>query len=504
MHRRTVTARTILAAVLLALLPAMAAAQPEGESRLPDLIARWKAGSYASVLKPLLDYRKQPYGRTVLVDYMIATSACRVAEFRQDAEKFFRWILKNYSLSPEHRRTVEEESRLCSSSPAPSLILLSAVRTGSGAVGVRGKTFYWIDQDMPVGADTVEVVRQIPIEELEARRHPPDRAREGMQQMRELAGSGFAVEPAGPFLIASSAGQSADGLRAIGTELAAALRFFTAEFDIPEPRALVNVYLVRDPQELRDLAGRIHGLRISSSSIGYSYQDDLSVLAVIPGRQIGTLKHELFHLLVRSHFGDIPPWLDEGMAALYEVSELRGSRLAGLPNWRGAFLERHRERRTRLAELVAMDWTAFDAPGPDPTPQAVQHATARYFMLYLQEIDRLRHVYNAFRTRNPDDPEAEDAARLLSQALGRPLAEVETAFAQWLPLVLSWELTPQVIQRAEEGLRLLGFDPGPVDGTLDERARQAIREFQTSNGIQATGELDQATYSAIHAMTGKD
>jgi hypothetical protein len=228
------------------------------------------------------------------------------------------------------------------------------------------------------------------------------------------------------------------------------------------------------------------------------------VLAVIPGRSIGTLKHELFHLLVRSHFGDIPPWLDEGMAALYEVSRQQGGQLVGLPNWRGAFLERYRELRPSLERLVAMDWATFDAAGADSIPQAVQHATARYFMLYLQEINRLRHVYHAFRQRNPGEPLAEDPARLLAEALGRPLAEVETSFANWLPLVLAWELTPGVILRAEEGLRLLGFDPGPVDGVLDDHTRQAIRGFQTSNGIQATGELDQATYSAIHAMTGKD
>lgn len=503
MHRRRPILRTLLAAALLT-LPLTAAAQPADKIELPDLIAQWKQGKYADVFKLLLNYREQPYGRTVLVDYMIATSACRVAEFRQDAPKLFRWILSHYSLNPEHRSIVEGEAQVCGSSPTPSLVLLSAARVGSGGVGVRGKTFYWVDQDLPLGSEAVQVVRQIPLEELESRRLPPGRAGEARQRIQELAGAGFAVQLSGPFVIASSAGQSPADLRAIGTDLAAALRFYVAEFEMPAPEALITVYLVRHPGELQNLAGRLHGLRISERSIGYSYQDDLSVLAVIPSRQIGTLKHELFHLLVRSHFGDIPPWLDEGMAALYEVSEQREDRLVGLPNWRGAILERFQQLRPNLGKLVAMDWTAFDAPGHDPIPQAVQHATARYFMFYLQETNRLRHVYQAFRARKPGDELAEEPARLLSNTLGRPLAEIEASFAAWLPLVLTWKLTPEVIQRAEEGLRLLGFDPGPVDGTLDDRARQAIRSFQQSNGIAATGELDQATYSAIHALTGKD
>ena len=35
----------------------------------------------------------------------------------------------------------------------------------------------------------------------------------------------------------------------------------------------------------------------------------------------------------RNNFGDIPPWLDEGMASLYEVSEVSGNHILGLPNW---------------------------------------------------------------------------------------------------------------------------------------------------------------------------
>ena len=88
------------------------------------------------------------------------------------------------------------------------------------------------------------------------------------------------------------------------------------------------------------------------SSIGYSFQPNMSRVAVIPSTTIGTLAHELFHLMVRNDFGDIPPWMDEGMAALYEVSRIRGTMIAGIPNWRGTVLERFWDIRPSVEDLV--------------------------------------------------------------------------------------------------------------------------------------------------------
>ncbi|WP_284263472.1 peptidoglycan-binding protein [Roseicyclus amphidinii] len=54
-------------------------------------------------------------------------------------------------------------------------------------------------------------------------------------------------------------------------------------------------------------------------------------------------------------------------------------------------------------------------------------------------------------------------------------------------------LTPQMRQLAEQRLAALGIDPGRVDGRFDGRARAAIREYQRSRGMGATGYLDQMT-----------
>ncbi len=43
----------------------------------------------------------------------------------------------------------------------------------------------------------------------------------------------------------------------------------------------------------------------------------------------------------------------------------------------------------------------------------------------------------------------------------------------------------------------LGFDPGTLDGEVDERTKDALRTFQIVAGLPVTGEADQATKAAL-------
>lgn len=43
----------------------------------------------------------------------------------------------------------------------------------------------------------------------------------------------------------------------------------------------------------------------------------------------------------------------------------------------------------------------------------------------------------------------------------------------------------------QDALRVAGFDPGPVDGVVGSKTRNAIREWQRSQGAQATGRLNE-------------
>jgi Putative peptidoglycan binding domain len=49
------------------------------------------------------------------------------------------------------------------------------------------------------------------------------------------------------------------------------------------------------------------------------------------------------------------------------------------------------------------------------------------------------------------------------------------------------------IGQAQEQLKAAGFNPGPIDGVLGPRTRDALRRYQASQGLPATGGLDEAT-----------
>ena len=51
--------------------------------------------------------------------------------------------------------------------------------------------------------------------------------------------------------------------------------------------------------------------------------------------------------------------------------------------------------------------------------------------------------------------------------------------------------------QAQEWLKAAGFNPGPLDGVLGPRTKEALRRYQASRGLPATGELDEATRQAL-------
>ena len=49
------------------------------------------------------------------------------------------------------------------------------------------------------------------------------------------------------------------------------------------------------------------------------------------------------------------------------------------------------------------------------------------------------------------------------------------------------------IGQAQDRLKAAGFDPGPLDGVLGQRTREALRRYQASRGLPTTGQFDEAT-----------
>jgi peptidoglycan hydrolase-like protein with peptidoglycan-binding domain len=59
------------------------------------------------------------------------------------------------------------------------------------------------------------------------------------------------------------------------------------------------------------------------------------------------------------------------------------------------------------------------------------------------------------------------------------------------------------VKELQETLTALGYAPGPIDGKPGPRTREALKQFQKSAGLPATGALDAETTERLRAAPGK-
>lgn len=578
--------RVMLATSALTLILTGTAQTARAQDEFARLEATWKRGDYARSFPALVRYRLRTKIKNEQIDYMIATSACRTPEHRQNGNSYFGWMLDNYPLSNQNRGIIEYERGRCSTSAPPQQLRSNSPASLVGIMyrGKGGTAFNATSS----GNSPTEVVNSIPPEIFQSRLFPLSQSETALRSLRSQFGSDSEIERVGYFLLVVPASQrtfafpdspdnrlparleipnraatpnegvipnpeaspnraatpnssarpnssvqanrpaevtqkapptnpgpppnpsqvpnaaspvgvtpatpNAPGvaptravppnnaappspnpsqvphvvlpgsgpipqmvqrplstaaeteksdLTRVGEDLQKYAQFFVSEYGMATPPHLITVYFAPNADELRTLATKIHGIALTPGSIGYSFPGDQSMVGWADGKAYGTFAHELFHLMVRGNFGDAPPWLDEGMAALYEVSKFEGDRAVGVSNWRGKILSELWAIRPSLKQLVQMSRKDFD--DVDSTPhvsdgteklvagarQAVNHATARYFMLYLQERSQLRPVYQGFFKREVSDQPGSKAVELIESVLRRSLDQVDQDFARW-------------------------------------------------------------------------
>jgi peptidoglycan hydrolase-like protein with peptidoglycan-binding domain len=61
---------------------------------------------------------------------------------------------------------------------------------------------------------------------------------------------------------------------------------------------------------------------------------------------------------------------------------------------------------------------------------------------------------------------------------------------------------PRFIREAQRALGELGFRPGPVDGVIGRKTRDALARYQRSQKIPVTGSLDAETMVRLERVSG--
>ena len=415
----------------------------------------WKEGKYRDAYTHLWRHRETPYGRSAYVDYMLGTSGCRLEDLRQWGCDVLQWMLNRYALSEQGRSLVKRELTMCRSMETPAAISLDSVMAVAGLIGASarasGKTYYWMDKDEHFNSYPAYRVKEIPNDEMEARLIPLGMRDSALRETQRRA-PGFRVAVYERFILAGRSGHSEELMDRMAGYLERYLRFLEREYGVALPQTYITVYMVPSSDDLIKHAERLHGIRVSRATFGYSFRDDLSVIVAIGNEfLIGTIMHEFLHLAVRSNFGDIPQWLDEGMAGLYEVSKFQDQEVAGIRNWRGKVLAKLMHRRPTVRQLVVSDWFAFEQveharelqketewETPSAEQMAAMLATARYFAFYLQEKGKLKPVFHDLQKLTPGSGSGQpimDSIKILEAHLGIGIDRIDTDFLAWLKTV---------------------------------------------------------------------
>ena len=206
--------------------------------------------------------------------------------------------------------------------------------------------------------------------------------------------------------------------------IAPTVRALSVQYFDQHPTWPITIVLCSSDDSYRE-CNRSLGERDRSEYAGIYSRSEHRVIVNI-GTGEGTLAHELTHALAHADFPELPEWLDEGLASLYEECEFSadGLRLVGTENWRGAALVNalRREKLRSVAELASEQFASGDA--------SVDYAQARYFCLFLQKRNLLEAFYRKCRAHSRS---SRDGIQSLMELMGTTdLQTIDHQFQTWL------------------------------------------------------------------------
>lgn len=229
-------------------------------------------------------------------------------------------------------------------------------------------------------------------------------------EVREEAGDGgFHIVLERPFVVAGDEAPGTVQRRAVNT-VRWATTLLKRDYFPNDPTEVLAIWLFKDDASYRSHARAIFRDE-PSSPFGYYLSGERALIMNI-GTGGGTLVHEIVHPLMAANFPTCPPWLNEGMASLYEACSEKEGHIVGRLNWRLPALQQaiHEKRLRSFAYLFAMDAHEFYGGSA-----ALNYAQARYLCYYLQERGLLVDYYKRFAASPHADPTGLEA---LKETLG--------------------------------------------------------------------------------------
>jgi len=97
----------------------------------------------------------------------------------------------------------------------------------------------------------------------------------------------------------------------------------------------------------------------------------------------------------------------------------------------------------------------------------------------------------------PIQPQAELAAIGEVEVKGTADVQIAGAAQATAPEVIE---ASDRVREIQQGLKLAGFNPGPIDGRLGPRTKSAVSDFQMAHGLEADGKVGPKTWSKLESF----
>ena len=393
---------------LYVLSPGLLAQKKVNRQYFIDLL---NAGEYDKVFDTATKLRKQVYGKNAVIDYFIAKSLC-LDGYKEKSTYCFNCIINNFKLSGSKKDFIVQEIKTCNVSHDEEEAVLVANPDFSyinnvslpeaGVSGKMGRVYDCFSKEQ-----TINLNSMVSLDELESRLFSINQKRNAIQKLKSVVNSNYKIDTSGRYVFVTLKNSSLDSVSYAAARLEQAYMFFVNYYNLRAPDKLLTVYILPDQLALRKTAQLVHGIQLPDPNIGYSNLSDLSLLGLGDSKHLGTMYHELFHLIIRTDVGDIPAFLDEGLASLYSVSRWDDKKL--IVDHRPWRLDELREARYAtdkflkippLDKLINYSWDEFDGQETKNVCQvAVNYALSNFVMIYLQEKNLLQQMVTAFKNR---------------------------------------------------------------------------------------------------------
>ncbi|HEX5150462.1 MAG TPA: hypothetical protein VFW07_03375 [Parafilimonas sp.] len=425
-----------------------------------DLFSLLQEGKYVQLVNKVCSLREKQYYKNAFMDYCLAYGYCQLDKPSLSGE-WFDHILGSYnSLSSTKRDELEQLKGSCSQSH-PNAQVTNALFEYLHAMSADGFEGNQAGIESKMGVPSLkDTVEEFDFEHLtfdrQNRKFTLQQKREALDYYRRLLSdpevhadttAHFLVFwPGNPMLINNHMKQ-----------LEEYYSFYSSMFNLQESNMLITVFYCTNRNDFNTIAKQVHNIPVPKSTFGYASSIDLVMMGIANAAWLGAMKHELFHLMIRSFVGDIPPWLDEGAACYFESSTLKNNNvttnLSG-SNYRVNLLKQRQYlkheisdgkgiKMPTLPQLTNYNWQEFSGKSGNLMIQASINQSISYvFVSYLQDRKLLGKTMEAFRNRAYTDPSSNDSTgliilhlrtndELLTNTTGMTMPEIQADFYNW-------------------------------------------------------------------------